>query len=78
VCVFNTRPKQVLATGKKAAIHLQNQHTGELFAEAPIREPLEKYVEPVSDSSRFFVLRVEDEASGNHGVIHICNIIATV
>eukprot|EP00802_Teleaulax_amphioxeia_P024050 Tamp_24704.p1 GENE.Tamp_24704~~Tamp_24704.p1 ORF type:complete len:209 (-),score=40.17 Tamp_24704:348-944(-) len=62
---------RVVATGKKAAIRLQNQHTGELFAEAPIREPLDKYVEPVSDSSRFFVLRVEDEASGNHAFLGI-------
>jgi len=68
---ISRKPWQVLATGKKAAIHLQNQHTGELFAEAPIREPIDRYVEPVTDSQRFFVLRVEDEASGSHALLGI-------
>lgn len=62
---------RVVAVGKRAAIRLQDEHAGELFAEAPIREPLDRYVEPVADSSRYFVLRVEDEASGSHALLGI-------
>ena len=62
---------RVVAVGKRAAIRLQDEHAGELFAEAPIREPLDRYVEPVADSSRYFVLRVEDEVSGSHALLGI-------
>ena len=59
---------RVVAVGKRAAIRLQDEHAGELFAEAPIREPLDRYVEPVADSSRYFVLRIDD-GQGKHAFI---------
>jgi adaptin ear-binding coat-associated protein 1/2 len=44
----------------KADIVLEDQRNGQLFAAAPYTA--EAVVEPVSDSSRFFALRVQDEA----------------
>ncbi|CAM9768429.1 unnamed protein product [Discosporangium mesarthrocarpum] len=46
-----------------------------LFAECAIRlgagRTLQSYVEPVMDSSRYFVLRCEDEASRRHAYVGI-------
>ena len=39
---------------------------GELFAECPVTLPLFTCVEPVIDSSRYFVIRVVDRESGRH------------
>eukprot|EP00903_Cladosiphon_okamuranus_P014533 g13480.t1 len=47
----------------------------ELFAECPVRldngRTLQVYVESVIDSSRYFVLRCEDRASGRHAYVGI-------
>jgi hypothetical protein len=47
---------RVLAKGNIARIVLDDPASGEVFAEAPLDHP--NAVEPVTDSSRYFVLRV--------------------
>ncbi|GBG72185.1 hypothetical protein CBR_g11118 [Chara braunii] len=56
---------RVVSKGTSCSIRLEDPNSGELFAQSPIRvnEPLP--LEAVVDSSRFFVLRVED-SSGPH------------
>jgi hypothetical protein len=47
---------RVLAKGNSARVVLDDPSTGKVFAEAPLDHP--NAVEPVLDSSRYFVLRV--------------------
>ncbi|EGF80004.1 hypothetical protein BATDEDRAFT_11848 [Batrachochytrium dendrobatidis JAM81] len=54
---------RVIAVGDECALHLEDPVTGELFAKCPY--DLEgTAVEPVIDSSRYFVIRVVDPTSG--------------
>ncbi|KAG9303286.1 hypothetical protein G9A89_013612 [Geosiphon pyriformis] len=57
---------RIIAIGEKCFIRLEDGTTGELFAESPY-DPKTNSVEPVRDSSRYFVLRVEDK--GRHAFI---------
>jgi len=50
---------RILENSKGAALHLEDAQTGELFARAEY-DPLKPSVEAVLDSSRYFVVRVED------------------
>lgn len=44
--------------------------SGELFGVAPVRRGQRAVVvEPVADSSRYFVLRLEDATSGRHAFV---------
>jgi hypothetical protein len=49
------------ATASQVALRLEDGSSGDLFASCPYTDP--EAVEPVIDSSRYFVLRVIDPAS---------------
>lgn len=57
---------RIIAQGKKCFIRLEDGRTGELFAVCPYEEN-KGCVESVTDSSRYFVLRIEDQ--GRHAFI---------
>lgn len=61
---------RVTARGKVAYVKLEDKISGELFAQAPVEEYPGIAVETVSDSSRYFVLRIQDE-SGRSAFIGI-------
>ncbi|XP_030633426.1 adaptin ear-binding coat-associated protein 2 [Chanos chanos] len=54
--------------GKIAYIKLEDKTTGELFAQAPVDQYPGSVVEAVTDSSRYFVIRIED-GNGRHAFI---------
>ncbi|CAL8147868.1 unnamed protein product [Orchesella dallaii] len=51
--------------GTRCIIKLEDKMSGALFAQAPIDEYPGPAVEPVSDSSRYFVLRIQDDNGRN-------------
>lgn len=59
---------KITAKGKIAYIKLEDKNTGELFAQAPVEQYPGCVVESVSDSSRYFVIRIED-GNGRHAFI---------
>ncbi|XP_026854963.2 adaptin ear-binding coat-associated protein 1-like [Electrophorus electricus] len=61
---------RVTAKGKVAYIKLEDKISGELFAQAPVDQYPGIAVETVSDSSRYFVLRIQDD-SGRSAFIGI-------
>ncbi|XP_074831908.1 adaptin ear-binding coat-associated protein 2 [Carettochelys insculpta] len=52
---------RVTSKGKIAFIKLEDKNSGELFAQAPVEQFPGIAVEGVTDSSRYFVIRIEDE-----------------
>ncbi|XP_065326361.1 adaptin ear-binding coat-associated protein 1 [Pelmatolapia mariae] len=52
---------RITAKGKAAYVKLEDKISGELFAQAPVKEYPGIAVETVSDSSRYFVLRIQDD-----------------
>lgn len=59
---------KITAKGKMAYIKLEDKNTGELFAMAPVEQYPGCVVESVTDSSRYFVIRIED-GNGRHAFI---------
>ncbi|XP_077386863.1 adaptin ear-binding coat-associated protein 2 isoform X1 [Festucalex cinctus] len=59
---------KITAKGKLAYIKLEDKNTGELFAQAPVEQYPGSVVEAVTDSSRYFVIRIED-GNGRHAFI---------
>lgn len=52
---------RVASKGTNLAIKLEDKNTGELFAKCPVDSYPGVAVEQVIDSSRYFVLRLQDE-----------------
>ncbi|XP_069040191.1 adaptin ear-binding coat-associated protein 2 isoform X2 [Lepisosteus oculatus] len=61
---------RITSKGKMAYIRLEDKNSGELFAQAPVEQYPGIAVEGVADSSRYFVVRIED-GSGRHAFIGI-------
>uniref|UniRef100_A0A0D9V2W3 NECAP PHear domain-containing protein n=1 Tax=Leersia perrieri TaxID=77586 RepID=A0A0D9V2W3_9ORYZ len=55
---------KVISKGEECIIRLEDKNSGELYARAFLREGEPHPVEPVIDSSRYFVLRVEENIDG--------------
>ncbi|KAM6548805.1 hypothetical protein CsatB_020481 [Cannabis sativa] len=55
---------KVSSKGEECIIRLEDKETGELYARAFLRNGEPHPVEPVIDSSRYFVLRVEENIDG--------------
>ncbi|XP_017542363.1 adaptin ear-binding coat-associated protein 2 [Pygocentrus nattereri] len=61
---------KITAKAKIAYIKLEDKNTGELFAQAPVEQYPGSAVEAVTDSSRYFVIRIDD-GNGRHAFIGI-------
>ncbi|KAK7916657.1 hypothetical protein WMY93_012418 [Mugilogobius chulae] len=61
---------KITAKGKVAFIKLEDKNTGELFAQAPVDQYPGVAVEAVTDSSRYFVVRIDD-GNGRHAFIGV-------
>lgn len=61
---------KITAKGKMAYIKLEDKNTGELFAQAPVEQYPGVAVEAVTDSSRYFVIRIDD-GNGRHAFIGV-------
>ncbi|KAG8463148.1 hypothetical protein KFE25_011145 [Diacronema lutheri] len=67
-CIFQGRLR-VIATGAKCVILLESAETNQLYAQCPLdNDKPEVSVEPVTDSSRYFVIRVDD-GRGRHAFL---------
>lgn len=61
---------KITAKGKMAYIKLEDKNTGELFAQAPVEQYPGVAVEAVTDSSRYFVIQIDD-GNGRHAFIGV-------
>jgi hypothetical protein len=55
---------RLVAKGKDCVLKLEDKTTGELFAKCPIDQYPGIAIEAVTDSSRYFVIRIQDD-NGN-------------
>lgn len=60
---------RLVSKGNECAIKLEDKNTGELFAKCPIETYPGIAVESVLDSSRYFVLRIQDDSGGRSAFI---------
>ncbi|KAG2497110.1 hypothetical protein HYH03_004701 [Edaphochlamys debaryana] len=69
---FKALKVELVAHDDDMLVRLTDQESGDLFAECPLPNdgtPLTTAVEPVVDSSRYFVLRVVDQGTRKHAFI---------
>ncbi|GMH45988.1 hypothetical protein BSKO_13952 [Bryopsis sp. KO-2023] len=67
--IFTGRLRMV-AVGETCELRIEDTTTSELFAVCPVEQgKREIVVEPVTDSSRYFVLRVEDPTTKRHAFL---------
>ncbi|XP_072308380.1 adaptin ear-binding coat-associated protein 2 isoform X3 [Eucyclogobius newberryi] len=59
---------KITAKGKMAFIKLEDKNSGELFAQAPVEQYPGVAIEAVTDSSRYFVVQIDD-GNGRHAFI---------
>eukprot|EP01156_Anaeramoeba_ignava_P005874 Anaeramoba_ignava/a347219_194.p3 GENE.a347219_194~~a347219_194.p3 ORF type:complete len:197 (+),score=51.56 a347219_194:24-593(+) len=59
---------KVVAKGEDCTIRLEDSESGKIFAQCPVDTSNNQSVIPAVDSSRFFVLRIED-GKGHHAFI---------
>jgi len=59
---------KVVAKGRDLTVKLEDKNSGELFAQCPVDSYPTPVVEQVLDSSRYFVVRIQD-GSGRHAFI---------
>jgi len=52
---------RLVAKGNECVLKLEDKTKGELFAQCPIEKYPSIAIEPVADSSRYFVLRIQDD-----------------
>lgn len=62
---------RLVAKGKECMLKLEDKTSGELFAKCPIEKYPGVAIEPVSDSSRYFVLRIQDD-NGKYIIVFKC------
>lgn len=60
---------RLVVKNKKCILKLEDKLSGELFAQGPIEKYPGVAVEVVTDSSRYFVVRIEDD-SGNVVILY--------
>lgn len=52
---------RIVSMGDACTLKLEDRNNGELFAKCPIDQYPGMAIESVSDSSRYFVIRIQDE-----------------
>ncbi|KAI3645431.1 hypothetical protein MP228_008359 [Amoeboaphelidium protococcarum] len=60
---------RVVQDGGACYIKLEDPSTGQLFAQTKYDAQNTAAVEPVADSSRYFVLRIDDASTGRHAFV---------
>jgi hypothetical protein len=62
---------RIVSLGPKCIIKLEDKNSGDLFAACPVDMYPSQAVEGVSDSSRYFVVRLKDDAAGRTAFVGI-------
>lgn len=66
---------RLVAKGNECTMKLEDKTTGELFAKSPIEQYPGIAIEAVNDSSRYFVVRIQDD-DGNKLIFQMLRILS--